>query len=509
MKVLLDTNIIIEREATKINNREIGSLFRWLDRLYYEKCIHNLTLDEIKKHQDKKVREAFEIKLENYVLLKTEAPKNNLVEEMGKIYPDHSPNDLNDTRLLNELINKRVDFLITEDRKIHKKSKILGIDNLVFTIESFLEKVISENPDLIEYKNALIKKEFFGNINVKTEFFDTFRRDYNEFEKWFNGKSEEIAYIFIGDKSLLGFLYVKREGDNENYQDIFPPFSRKKRLKIGTLKVTLNGYRIGERFLKIIFDNALKQKVEELYVTIFDNGPEKIRLIHLLEDWGFKYWGIKKTSSGEEKVYVRDFDKKFNNVNPKLTFPNISLNSEVYIVPIYPSYHTNLFPDSILNTESPASFAENESFRNALSKVYVSRSFNRNLNSGDIIIFYRTKETGKPAYYSSVVTTIGIVESVVKNIKTEKEFLELCRKRSVFTDKELLEQWNYKKDKPFIVNFLYAYSFPHKLNLNELIRLGIISDINNVPRGFEKISREKFEKIIEHTKTDKTLITSS
>jgi len=34
----------------------------------------------------------------------------------------------------------------------------------------------------------------------------------------------------------------------------------------------LNGFRLGERFLKIIFDNALKQKVEEIYVTIFEKG---------------------------------------------------------------------------------------------------------------------------------------------------------------------------------------------------------------------------------------------
>ena len=50
MKVLLDTNIIIHREASKIKNQDIGTLFRWLDRGHYTKVIHNLTVDEIRKN---------------------------------------------------------------------------------------------------------------------------------------------------------------------------------------------------------------------------------------------------------------------------------------------------------------------------------------------------------------------------------------------------------------------------------------------------------------------------
>jgi hypothetical protein len=76
--------------------------------------------------------------------------------------------------------------------------------------------------------------------------------------------------------------------------------------------------------------------------------------------------------------------------NPKLTFPFLSKESDVYIVPIYPEYHTELFPDSILRTESPKNFTENEPHRNALSKVYISRSHEKNLKPGDLIVFYRT-----------------------------------------------------------------------------------------------------------------------
>lgn len=49
MKALLDTNILIHREASKIINEDIGILYRWLDKGGYTKCIHSLSIKEIEK----------------------------------------------------------------------------------------------------------------------------------------------------------------------------------------------------------------------------------------------------------------------------------------------------------------------------------------------------------------------------------------------------------------------------------------------------------------------------
>jgi hypothetical protein len=38
MRVLFDTNILIHREASVAVRQDIGRLFRWLDKLGYEKC---------------------------------------------------------------------------------------------------------------------------------------------------------------------------------------------------------------------------------------------------------------------------------------------------------------------------------------------------------------------------------------------------------------------------------------------------------------------------------------
>lgn len=501
MKVLLDTNIIIHRESSQILNKEIGVLFRWLDNLHYTKWVHPVTVEEINKLQKGSVRETLNIKLDSYNQLQVQSPLYPQVQRVSSSI-DVTENDQKDTALLNEVYAEKVDFLITEDKKIKKKADLLGISNRVFTIESFLEKVCAENPGLADYKVLAVKKELFGSIALDDEFFDSFREDYPNFDKWFTKKSEEMAYICKSGGRTAAFLYLKIEDEREPYNEIFPPFGKKKRLKIGTLKVNLNGYRLGERFLKIVFDNALRYKVDEIYVTIFDKRIEQQNLIALLEEFGFMRYGVKKNEYGDELVYVRTMSKAFNSKNPKLTYPYFSKNSKAFIVPIYPEYHTNLFPDSILRTESPADFVENEPFRNAISKVYISRSYFKDLHTGDGIVFYRTG-----GIYKSVISTIGVVESVITGIPDAKKFIELCRKRSVFSDQELIEQWNYKSNnRPFIVNFLYAYSFPKRINMKRLMEIGVIPDVQSAPRGFEPITPEKFELILKETQTDESIV---
>lgn len=227
---------------------------------------------------------------------------------------------------------------------------------------------------------------------------------------------------------------MKVEDKDETYNDIGPRFNPKKRLKIGTFK-----------------------RVDEIYLTIFNKRDDQKRLISLLVDWGVREWGKKNNG---ELVYVRDFSKKFNKTNPKETYPFISLKDcSIFIVPIYPQYHTELFPDSILRTESPEDFKEDKPHRKAIQKVYISRSIERNVNRDDVLLFYRTAERERPAYYSNVVTTICLVEEKIENIKDVNDFILKCRKRSIFNNNELKKCWYANRYKPFIINFLHIYPF--------------------------------------------------
>ena len=499
MKALLDTNIIIHREANRIVSQDIGTLYRWLDRGKYIKCIHSATVEEVKKNPNKETVALFLVKLESYEVIEIPSPLQDEVKAVSKQF-DTTNNDKVDTILLNEAFVGRVDILITEDKKIHRKAFDLGIQDKVFTIDSFLEKTFAEHPELVNYKVLNVQKSRFGKIDLNDTFFNSLKEDYAEFDKWFIKKYDEEAYITINSNNgmLLSFLYLKVEDENENYSNINPHFSSKRRLKIGTFKVISNGFRLGERFMKVIFDNALKNHVQEIYVTVYDKRPEQRRLIDLLEQWGFVLWGTK----GEgELVYVRDFSPQFNIDNLKSCFPYISKGKQAYIVPIYPEYHTELLPDSILNTESPEEFIEDFPHRNCINKVYVSRALEPYPSVGDLLIFYRTG-----GYYKSVVTTIGEVQEIKFDFQNEDEFIVYCRKKSVYPEQSLRDMWRYSRKKTFVVNFLYAYSFPHRINMKELIDLGVLSSVNDAPRGFRPINREQFEAILKETKSDESFI---
>lgn len=498
MKALLDTNIIIHREANKIVSQDIGILYRWLDRGLYTKCIHSATIEEVKKNTCKETVDLFLVKLESYEIIDIPSPLQDEVKTVSRHF-DTTENDKVDTILLNEIFVERVDILITEDKKIHRKAKELGIKDKVFTIDSFLEKTFAEHPELINYKVLNVQKLKFGKIDLNDTFFDTLKEDYLGFDKWFIRKYDEEAYITINSNNgmLLSFLYLKVEDENENYSNINPQFSAKRRLKVGTFKVISNGFRLGERFVKIIFDNALKNQVQEIYVTIYNKRPEQRKLIELLEQWGFVLWGKK----GEELVYVRDFSPKFDINNLKCCFPYISKEKNVYIVPIYPEYHTELLPDSILNTESPEEFIEDFPHRNCINKVYVSRAMEPYPSIGDILVFYRTG-----GYYKSVITTIGEVVEVKADFQDENDFILYCRKKSVYPELALRKMWRYSTRKPFVVNFLYTYSFPHRINMKELIDLKVLQGVNDAPRGFKLITKEQFEIILKETRSDESFI---
>ena len=270
MKALLDTNILIHREAPIVVHQDIGLLFNWLDRLKYDKCVHPISAGEINQHKDERVRKTFAAKLESYVLIKAPAPLTPEVQAL-RDEVDDDENGRNDSKILNELYAEQSrHHYQREAREITRKADRLGVGDRVFTIDSFLEKVVAENPDFIEYKVLSVRKTLFADTNVNNVFFDSFREEYPEFNKWFNRKSEEPVYVCYDDGGkLLAFLYLKTEDRREPYSDIYPLFSPKRRLKIGTFKVELNGFKLGERFLKIVFDNAVKQRVDEVYVTIF------------------------------------------------------------------------------------------------------------------------------------------------------------------------------------------------------------------------------------------------
>ena len=260
-------------------------------------------------------------------------------------------------------------------------------------------------------------------------------------------------------------------------------------------------FRLGERFIKIIFDNALQRKVDEIYVTLFTDRGELVALEELLYRWGFVFHGIKRNGEQKEKVLVKHMHTMIEGATPKLNYPNYSYSCNKFILPIMPQYHTTLLPDSQLNSENRIDFLGREPHRYALQKVYISWASTNGAKPGDLILFYRMGAHGENKKYKSVVSTVAIVDEIIENIRSEDELLSLCQNRSVFTAEELKKFWTKHRYNLKILKFIFVKSLTKRLTLGYLWEKDIIAAPGG-PRPFTAITDTQFDMIMRDSETE-------
>ncbi|WP_312102245.1 PIN domain-containing protein [Pygmaiobacter massiliensis] len=499
MRALLDTNIIIHRENKKATSQTIGQLFYWLDKLHFEKLIHPYTIKELRKYCDSEMQALYDSKIAAYTEMKNIAVQTSDYKKQLQDCPK-TDNDCIDNQLLFEVFCGRADILITEDRKMRKKAERLGIDDKVYSINAFISKCTNDNPGMISYKALSVKKTTFGAVDIDDSFFDTFKGPYQGFEKWFAKKCDEEAYICKNESNkILGFLYLKVEGSDENYSEMSPCFIPKRRLKVGTFKVESTGFRLGERFIKIIFDNAIAQKVDEVYVTLFTDRQELRALYELLKRWGFYEYGTKTTNGKPETVLVKKMNCYDNSLSIKENFPNLDFNHKKYYLPIEAEYHTYLLPDSKLNNE--VDFLGDTPEKYALQKVYISFSYKRDMSPGDFLVLYRKGVTPGRKGYESVLTTVAVIDEVKWNFINKDEFFHYCENRTVFSKEELNSFWNSKQGKLLVIKFIFIKNLTKKLILKDLWDKNIVP-FPSGPRPFDTMSDSEFNEIITDSQTE-------
>lgn len=490
-RILLDTNIIIQRESETDVSFEVAQLQKWIDKLNVVKIYHPLTKDELSKYSNETIKSNLLKKIESYEELVPYGHSDDFFNTVISKYPQNE-NSSNDNALLLQVYSGNVDFLITDDKGILNKAKDLYLSDSVYSSIDFLNMVTEMFPKLVEYDVLSVKLKRFGELNINDPFFDSLREDYEgiKFNNWFIRKNSENSYVFQDKSGLQGFLYLKIEYEDENYSDINPIMPPKKRLKVGTFKVNSTGLRLGERFLKIIFDNAKRNKVDEIYVTLFENKRQEVlRLRDLMVEWGFCKHGM-KTSNGES-VFIKNMKEYDFNKSPKYNYPNVNPSCKYGFIPIEGQYHTALFPDLFLKNESMYLYKE-KPCSYAIEKIYVTSWTKLDYNPGDILLIYRNGQYW-PKKYSSVVSGFAIVQEIIYP-KTLDEYLKYCKNRSVFTEEELINFYTKSKYRT-IVKLLYYYGFKNKVVLNDLYKLNIISE-GSGPRLNTIISKQQFEQIL-------------
>ena len=492
--ILLDTNIVIHRESSNNIAYEVIQLYKSLEKLKVNKYVLEDIKDEIKKHKNKNIVENMLAKIDAYNCLQSK-PINDLFFEKTVSKYSSNENSQIDNIFLYQVYKGYVDYLITDDRGILLKAKDLLIDDCVLSTADFLSLVESKYPSLITYKVLSVNLVKISSLDVNDAFFDSLREDYEgiKFNRWFEKKSKdgEDAYVFKNGKGQLqGFLYLKIENEQESYIDISPTFEPKRRLKIGTFKINSTGLRIGERFLKIIFDYALKSKAEEIYVTLFENKRKEVAaLMKLMMSWGFEKHGYKTNG---ELVMVKKMGVYQNDMSPKFNYPNIKNDVSYGILPIDAQFHTDLFPDLFLRNENMTLFEE-KPCGYAVEKIYVCATKNVPRKPGDLMAIYRMSEKFYKTY-NSVVSGICILQDVIYP-KTFEDYLKACTNRSVF-DQEQLKSFYYEKGYRTVLKVLFLKPLDKKIILYDLIQNDIIEEEKG-PRLTTTISKEKFELLLE------------
>jgi hypothetical protein len=348
---------------------------------------------------------------------------------------------------------------------------------------------------------ANIESKYFKDINLDDKFFDSLKADYNEFTTWFNKKSSDNKHAFTlyEDNNLRAFLYLKIEKE-EIDKDISPKLIQKRRLKVGTFKIDAHGTKLGERFIKKIFDVAVFKNINEIYVTIFEKHES---LIKLLTTFGFSQYGNKTTSNGVELVFIK---KLYNIQNDILKdYPIVQKeNKKKFVLSISPKFHTKLFSDSILHNES-VDILKDTSYTNSIHKIYICAMQRvQNFSKGDLVLIYRTSDGQGSARFRSVVTSVCVIEEVlnINSFDSVEKFLKYCEPYSIFTVDELRGFYKTKKY-PFIIKMTYNIAFKKRVTNGQLQ-----DDFEILPDywGVFDITDKQFNQIIKAGEVDESII---
>lgn len=347
--------------------------------------------------------------------------------------------------------------------------------------------------------NETITLKRFADIDLNDTFFDSLKKDYPSFEAWFEKKSKDNseAYVQYTNNNIQAFLYLKNES-GEELTDVTPARSACHRLKVGTFKIDAHNTKLGERFIKKIMDTALYMKTDEIYVTIF---PKHEGLIRILQRYGFNEEGKK----GEELVLVKNMKALTGDIlkdYPLLT----TTNKRKFLLSIYPKYHTKMFLDSILRNEESQKYelVKDISYTNSIHKIYLCfMPDTAQLQRGDIVTIYRTKDDKGPARYRSVITSVCQIEEVKtnKDFANIEDFLAYTNYYSIFNPEEL-KQW-YQQKNCYILKMTYNIALTKRVTNDYLV-----NKLKMSPKywGFFQLSDEQFDTILKKGEVDESVI---
>lgn len=498
-RILYDTNILVHREDHHVLSNEFIRLSALINELGCDVLIHPLSIEDINNDKDLSRRRISQSKLSTYIQLKEYPRPEKDIEFIAFVGQAHKGNDIIDDHLLYAVYKNAVDFLITEDKGILSKAnktnldeKVLSIDEAILIFEKLLPKT---KPTLLPCFKTLKG----WNINLDDEIFNTLKSDYDEFPDWWKQKvASRDVFIYsdnddIENPKIKAILVLKAENE---LIDCNPSFQIGKRMKICLFKVSelARGLKLGERLMKIAFEQALSLGLNEIYLTHFTIKNDD--LVYLIENFGFQLMGENKRG---EEVYLKhvraregiDGTKTID--IPELNksyFPSFYNGEDIkkHVVPIFPEFHKKLFPD--YSSKGPKQLPLLESLNvsssegYSIKKAYICNSNSKKIKKGDILLFYGTDEI-------KAITTLGTVEDVYYDLTDAEEVFKLIAKRTVYTFEEIQK---ICQSKTMVILFRHNLNFMNDVSYDDLLKNSIVG---GPIQSITELDESKYRKVIE------------
>lgn len=484
IRTLIDTNIFIYRESDHVIPENLQELNRILNQLKVEILVHPDSMKELKRDSNEDRKRVALSKARAYQILDSAPDQNRDSNFLSIVGHPSGVHDETDNALIFSVYKNAVDFLITEDKGIQKKAGRLGIKERVLSLEEARDFFNDYLPkEKVSHPPAIIE-EYVYNLDINDPFFDSLKKNYEEFEGWFQqiSRGGRKCWVHLREDRTIGALLIYKIEDESI--DSLPPIPKKRRLKISTLKSIDLGQKIGELFIKLSVKCALKNKLDEIYLTHFTETEDY--LVNLITEYGFK--NVAKNRRGED-IYLKEiFPDKTKTVMlepreiSKKFYPchYDGQNVNKFIVPIQPRYHDRLFIDYKGRQSTLLEhFGEFIIEGNTIKKAYLCHSPTKMISPGDIIIFYRSKDLSELSF-------LGVVEDVFSDIKDKDKIMKLVSKRTVYPMEEIEEM---VKKPTLVILFMEHFSLKNPLNIKDLKELDILS---TAPQSITRISHEKY-----------------
>jgi rRNA-processing protein FCF1 len=499
MRILIDTNIFIYREDDQPLKENLQRLLRILNETNVTILIHPASVKELEKDKDKKRRETTLSKIETYPILKKPPEYQKDTNFTDSLEKEKNIHDEIDNAILYTVYRDAVDFLITEDKGIHKKAKEIKISDRIFLIQDALEFFEEYTRTKPLTTPPALKKDFVYNLDINDPIFSSLRKEYTGFDSWFKKiarKGRECFVSYRSDGSIGAVLIYKIE--DEPIEDSRPRLPKRKRVKICTLKVTHIGHKIGELFIKMCVKYAINNQIYEIYLTHFTQ--EEDMLVNLITQYGFSKVAINKNG---EDVYLKKLTIKKNQTE-KLSFveidkqyyPSLYDGKKVkkFIIPIRPQYYNRLFTDSKERQSSLTEYSGDFIIEgNTIKKAYLTHSKIKKMTPGDIILFYLSRGTKQ----LSEIRPVGAIEEVHQGIKDSNDIIKYVGKRTVYS-KEEIKQMSQKPTT--VILFQHHFYLEKSLSLNKLLKMNILSA---APQTITEIDHKKYLILKEEGEIDK------